>query len=303
MDEYHRFPALTRSQLKDAMKSMRNFQELHVTRTRKKDPIDKSKAPLRIGSAFHSLLLEGEEAYKKLVVPQEFKDFRTKDAQNWRDSVLEQKLVYLSAEEEKVVRAMVTGAMRNARLRELFENVDQLWRPELTWRMWYTPQICVQARTDWFSRNGIFKGEHVGPLVLDIKSIDALYEFDADKHMANAYFDFGYFIQVPYYCEVVGSVLKELEKVVDAVPYPKFLMAYCEKEPPYDAVVVEPDQETVNLGRLWILLLIKKIVHCHQTGVWPGIADDDVMPLKLMPYHRRPIEQQLGIGYERRRLE
>lgn len=73
---------------------------------------------MQFGSALHALVLEGEEAYAKAAVVPPFDNFRTKEAQAWRDAALADGLLIVTPDMDRRLRHMAELILNHPELGE-----------------------------------------------------------------------------------------------------------------------------------------------------------------------------------------
>lgn len=91
---------------------------------------------MEFGSGLHALLLEGEEAYAKAAIVSPFDNFRTKDAQTWRDEMRARGLIILDADSDRRIRHMAALILNHPELggpmQKGLSEVSILWTHEAT---------------------------------------------------------------------------------------------------------------------------------------------------------------------------
>lgn len=109
-----------------------------------------------------------------------------------------------------------------------------------------------RVRVDWLH-----------PQVLgDVKTAESAHP----HRFAKAAGDHGYYIQAPYYMDV----LRELGH-----PAKGFAFVVVEKSPPYPVSVVQLGVNSIKLGRKRYIEGLRILRDCKAAGVWPGYAPDD----------------------------
>ena len=250
---YHSAEAFGIHDLADLSPYPIRFHLKHVTH----ELPDKEDSPaLAFGRYLHCLALEGEEvAGARFVEAPDGIDRRTKDGKAawaaFQSEAAGREMV--SQEDSSTAWAIVRAIQAKPAAKALFEKGE----PEVVFRfaMKFFP---VQARVDWFIEKPAGNGP---PLIVDLKSIDRLEDFERQ------FLNYGYYRQAAFYRQVVKSVLK-----LEADP--QFLFVVVEKQAPHLVSVVAPDAQSLDLG--WRecerdLLTLRK---CVETGVWPGSPDD-----------------------------
>lgn len=96
----------------------------------------KPSEEMQFGSALHALVLEGEEAYAKAAVIPPYDNFRTKEAQAWRDEMLAQGLLIVSPDMDRRIRHMAALILNHPELggpmQAGMSEVSILWTHETT---------------------------------------------------------------------------------------------------------------------------------------------------------------------------
>lgn len=223
----------------------------------------------RFGRKLHALALEGEDIFNSryCVVPADAPERPTEKnilAKKKADSTLE-KIAWWAAfmptvgnrelideEDEALARAMVKAIRTKPVLASLFEE----GQPEVTFRH-KMAHFGIQSRVDWFNPKAA-----PAPLIVDLKSIDQLEDFD------DQYLKFGYYKQAAFYRLVVGRVI--------GIPpeHIQFSFAVVEKRPPYLTEKRDPDADSLAIGQKAVLRDLAILRNCYETGVWPGSSEE-----------------------------
>lgn len=89
---------------------------------------------MQFGSALHALVLEGEEAYARAAVIPPFDNFRTKEAQAWRDATLAEGLLIVTPDMDRRIRHMAELILNHPELggpmQKGLSEVSVLWTHE-----------------------------------------------------------------------------------------------------------------------------------------------------------------------------
>ncbi len=104
------------------------------------------------------------------------------------------------------------------------------------------------------------------------------YKSTASAHpraFAKSLFDFGYFIQAPYYLDLAADLGMSLGD---------FVFIAQEKDPPYLVGVYRLDDDDMDLGRRRIRTALQRFRDCRETDVWPGYAVPENHTLSLPNY-------------------
>lgn len=93
-------------------------------------------AEMQFGSALHALVLEGEDAYRKVAVISPFDNFRTKEAQLWRDATLAEGLLIVTPDMDRRIRHMAALILNHPELGDPMQKglseLSVLWTHEPT---------------------------------------------------------------------------------------------------------------------------------------------------------------------------
>jgi hypothetical protein len=106
--------------------------------------VDKAKPHFDFGKALHALVLEGEEAFDKLVAISPFDDFRKKVAQEWRDEQIAAGKGILDSDEVEVIRHMAALIHNHPEFNSL---PTKKWAKEVA-VFWEQDGILMRAKFD-----------------------------------------------------------------------------------------------------------------------------------------------------------
>ena len=220
-------------------------------------PADKDSPALTFGRALHALALEGEEVFEgRYVCAPEGIDRRTTVGKAaWAAFQAESAGREIIAREDyDTAWAMVRAIRAKPGAAALFAK----GLPEVTFRH-AMKHYALQSRVDWFNETPEGGGP---PMIVDLKSIDCLEEFDRQFEK------FGYYRQAAMYRAVVSSVMK-LEKME-----PQFVFVVVEKQAPHQVAVRTPDAQSLDLGWQEVQKDLTTLRTCLESGVWPGEPDE-----------------------------
>lgn len=103
------------------------------------------------------------------------------------------------------------------------------------------------------------------------------------EQIAKAVYEYGYYIQGPWYLEGV--------RALGIHNTPRMLFVFQEKTPPYVTTVTELDLTALKLGRSQMRRALETYARCQSTGVWPGYSDQ-VELIQLPVYAERKLEEE-----------
>ena len=302
IDVYHRTPAISNSKLADfAAPTGRPslFYEKHVLGIREQQ----AESPaLFMGNVADCLVLEGPEAMDRRYVinPRpHFGDMRikvNKEAQaKWEllnTPILEQFDASVKAGKIPVSQEDYAFAMRlrEAVLRnKIARAVLACGKPQITWRI-RMPHFLVQCRTDYFVESASAELAQYLPvnegdaLFVDLKTTDSLDE-EGYASFWKQVRQKRYYRQLALYREVIQPILKR--------PIAFACLIAVEKTPPYECGVYVPPEKDMQLGIEEILWTLRNLQLCAQKGVWPGVPQDQVVPLPLKEWHHREVAGEM----------
>lgn len=260
IDAYHEQDAVSHSKLKALDDCPLLYFRKYVARTIPDD--FERKAAQSVGTAIHALLEGGQTSFNhQVAVNRKFKDFKTAEARDWRDTQLLTGKVVLTKAELGTVLSMHASILAHPDASQLLLE----GQPEVTFRL-ALEKFHVQARADRWHPKGIklpsLPDRPLRPTIVDLKSTASL-AADGFETFQKAFRDRKYYRQAALYREVVASVegLTEL---------PDFFYVVTENCEPFNTVVFEPDRESMALARKEILGQLRTLRDCYTTGIWPG---------------------------------
>lgn len=218
-----------------------------------------SREEFDLGKAFHTEILGTGAA----TVVCDFRDWRTKPAQEAKAAAYEAGKVPLLRHQHEQVQAMADAVRADPLAAALLSKGEPeqslFWIDERTgiWR---------RARLDWLRPDAI----------VDLKTCESADE----DHIRKAIARYGYHAQDDFYREAVRALgLGDLP----------FLFVFVEKAPPHLVHVVQLGPDELAAGRRINERAIDVFAECQRTGRWPGYADD-ITTITLPPYALRTEE-------------
>lgn len=122
--------------------------------------------------------------------------------------------------------------------------VTILWTHERT-------GLRLKARVDWLCE-----------AICDFKSTSFIDGFGFGRSAASL----GYHIRAAFYTDAVRALTDTWRPSV---------FICCESSAPHDVAVRTVPQQAIDRGRILYGELLIKLVHCRETGRWPGVAEDE----------------------------
>lgn len=297
-DVYHANDALSNSQVFDLHTEVRSrfgstviWKETYIDRTRQKT----KRRVYDIGSAIHTLVLEGEAAFNSdfVVLDANF-SFSGKDAKLTSARALNAVLIEPIQDDDLIAsmagwkkdeieaffaerpsRPILTPAehelvsMLATRVRHHPDVIDLLSAgyPEVVFRSDADIALGfpVQCRIDWWNPAGC-KFSNGQPCAVDLKTVDNL------GLVKKAFADHGYYRSYPFYQQVTRAVTGDFA-------FDDFIFVFVEKTEPYEILVRRPDRESYEKGLDEVTSDLALIASCLSSGVWPAAERDGELTL------------------------
>jgi PDDEXK-like domain of unknown function (DUF3799) len=199
------------------------------------------------GTAAHSIVLEGDESGLVIL---DYKDYRTKDAQEQQAKAYEENKTPLLTKEVEQVREMADAIRRHPIAGRLFGS----GKPEQS-AFWQDPETGVwrRARFDWLPE--ISSSRRL--IIPDYKT-----SVSADPYkFAKTCWDYRYHMQDPWYRDAITQM-----NLHDDVA---FVFVVQEKTAPYTVNVIELDITAVRTGRDLNRRALTTYANCAANNHWP----------------------------------
>jgi hypothetical protein len=205
-----------------------------------------AEAKYDVGTACHSLLLEGRNA----IAVVDADSWRTKDAQALRDSFRAEGRVPLLAKDALDVALMCEAIQDQLDHLEIDPPLLSQGQPEQT-LLWHEPNgVCCRARVDWLADDHTY--------VTDIKTTSRSAN---PSKFSRTMFDLGYDVQAAFY-------RRGVERLTGIVP--EFRLLVCETSAPYAVSVMGLAPSAVELADAKVDYAIATWARCLESGVWPS---------------------------------
>lgn len=232
-----------------------SFSDLNPDRFWKEDESD----ALRFGRAAHALLL-GDEVFSEnyAVRPDDFKDYKTKAAREWRDRVIANNKSPITLAELEHIVAM-SKSLAAAGVKDTM--MDGTPEASLIWQD--KTGVWLKSRMDMLPNSGD---------MADLKTTT-----DASRRACEQTITkYGYEMQV-----ALGHM--GMEAVLGRRPPGSFLI-FVKKTPPYTVNIVPISEDAIYWGKAQIRRAIDTFAKCLETGDWPtdnpGFAEYELPPWK-----------------------
>ena len=279
-DEYHQGPGVSKSDLSLFAKSPLHWW--HAKRNPERERTEPAAA-LVLGSAIHSAVLEPDlfpSAYASLPedAPKRPTDRQVNAAKPsadtlnaiawWRDfEAANAGKELLTAEQWTTTLAVRDAVRRHPIARTIFTG----GRAEQSVH-------AIDAETGAHIK---CRFDYLGGMAADLKSCD-----DASPDgFGRAAFNFSYYLQPPWYFDVMQSAFGEAP--------PWWVFVAVEKKPPYAIGIYYVTQEQLDLGRRQARQLLTRLLAAQKLDQWPSYSDHEVRALELPAWGVRQIEMGL----------
>jgi hypothetical protein len=236
------------------------------------------------GRAAHKLLIEGLDGFESeyAIRPDEYPDFRSKAAQQWRADQIERGLTVLTPEDIFHIKGMAQSLGAHPMVKTGI--LDGMIERSLIWQDEDTG-IWIKARPD------VIPGDCTD--ISDLKTTGSVDDDSIQKSMTS----FGYHVQAAVACAGVKAVMN--------IDVESFTLVFAEKLPPYAVRVVTIPTEDIARGASQMKWAIREFAKCLKTGVWPGPGNgaEDAEFMGMSQWARDKIDRRLGILLPAQELE
>lgn len=253
-EKYLELPGDSSSALKEMLKS-----PLHYKRSREQRR--KDKKPLRMGRAGHSAALEPDRLLLDFAVWRNDKDGNTRRryGKEWEAFVAANPGKTLINEPEFNEMLRMRDATRSHSVAAKL--LSATGRNELTilWTHERTGRRC-KSRLDRLT----------GDVVIDIKTT----RDPSPRKFGRDAYELGYLLQAGFYADAAKAI---------GIERPRFKIIAVQNVEPFDCAVHTLTELHLGQGRDQYNAAMDRIVECEASGVWPGVAPDEV-ELELPSY-------------------
>ena len=227
------------------------------------------------GRAAHKLLIEGRKDFELeyAVRPEEWKDWRSKAAQEWRDEQVKAGLTVLTQDDLFNIAGMAKSLAAHPMVRTGI--LDGLIERSCVWQDERTG-IWLKARPDAMP----------APTDLaDLKTTASVSDDDLQRSITN----FGYNVQ--------AAVAMAGVEAVTGVRPESFTLVFAEKAAPWSVRVVTLMAEDIDRGASIMRWATWEFAKAVRTGIWlgpdRGVADAEFLPMS--GWARKVIDERLSI--------
>ncbi|KQS55938.1 hypothetical protein ASG17_07760 [Brevundimonas sp. Leaf363] len=239
-------------------------------------PEAKDRPHFSIGRAAHHLLYLGRKGFDDefVVRPEQWSDWRTKEAKVWRDAaILAGKTVITDNE-----LALIAGMARSLAAHPLVKQgvLDGAVERSLIFKDPVTG-AWLKSRPDNIPVDS--------GLMADLKTTDSVSDDDLERSLAS----FGYHMQ--------AALAGMASEAVLGRPMEQFALVWVEKAPPHCVRVTVLTGADIERGQLQLRTAIDQFAAAVKSGVWPGPGGDrrDAEYLQLPAWAAKRIDSRLEI--------
>lgn len=253
-DKYHSLPAISSSQLKEALRSPAHYFAKYLADDRERS---EATANMQLGSAVHVLFLEPAIANSELATAPEC-DRRTKVGKEaWAafNEAAAGKII-LTSDQMKDAEAMASS-LRAHPINQIVMEGKGYREASIFYRDLESDLAC-RVRPDY----------HIPPcaewengLIIDLKTTDDARPSAFARTVAN----FGYHTSAAMYCD-------GFQAYYGTEKPPEFLWLVIERSRPYACAAYQASEETLFAGHAKKREALELIAHCQRLGHWPSYS-------------------------------
>lgn len=278
IDAYHSHPAVSRSGLMLINQSPQHYWWKYLSGQAEKE----DTTALRIGSAFHTLVLEQHTFEARAVIIPDGAPKRPSITQLNAKKPSEDTIAAIEWWARWDQYAGARLQFTQAEFAELQDMAAALLNQPATGRViapqgrieasffWYDPdyRVTVKCRPDYWREDGI---------VVDVKTTNDASRDDFEKSIVK----YGYDVQA--YMQMEG-----IERVTGKRPQ-AFVFACIEKKKPNATAFYMADSDLLECGKTRYHKLMAKYAECMEKGIWPGYGAM-VQPIGVPSWFARQLE-------------
>ncbi len=279
MTEYHGQPTVGPSVSSSGLRTIWADSPAHFWCRSRMNPArlpEEDKPHFTLGRLAHRLLLEGRTDFDRefVVRPEQWSDWRSKDAKAWRESVQASGLTVITQEDLELVTGMARSLAAHPMVKAGILDGDV--ERSLIFK---DPETGV-----WLKSRPDVIPNHSGDLA-DLKTCQSVATDALQKSLGG----FGYQMQAA----LAGAALK----AAAGIDMETFSFVWVEKAPPHCVRVTTLTAEDLLRGRLQNEAATRIFAECCRTGNWPGPGGDaqDAEFLSISPWSAKSIDERLEL--------
>lgn len=247
MDEYQEHPAVSRSGLMEMMRSPQHYHWRYLSGKAEKE----DTTPLRVGAAFHTLVLEPDTFHSRAIVwsgkPRNTKEGKDEYAAAQASANGRVLLKQGEFDDLKDMAAALLAQPASSKVIAKNGKIESSF-------FWFDDEFKVwaKARPDYYRDDGI---------VLDLKTCEDASREAFEKSIVN----YGYDIQAYMQMEAIKQVTG---KAPD-----NFVFVCVEKDKPHCTAFYVADQAMLECGSVRYARLMSRYAECFHAKNWPGYGN------------------------------
>ncbi|HYE29946.1 MAG TPA: PD-(D/E)XK nuclease-like domain-containing protein [Methylomirabilota bacterium] len=261
-EQYAKAEGVNSSLLKEMRRSPAHAR--YYIQSRLEEDNKREATALKLGRLVHKFVHEPAIAMDGLVVKPESMKFSTNEGKAWRDEQENQGKHIITQDERDQLLGMVSSVLNCKSAREFIEasycETSVFCETKVRLDRDDETTVTLKARVDQLITRG--------NAIADLKTAA-----DASPHgFSKAMWDFGYYMQAPFYVDAVNNAQQALGKDYGHKKLMVFIVV--EKTPPYPVYLYCPDTEAMKRGRSDYKALLAQYVRCKREDRWPGPPAD-----------------------------
>jgi len=234
------------------------------------------KPHFTLGRLAHRLLLEGRADFDKEFVtrPEQWSDWRTKDARAWRDDAQAAGLTVITTDDLEAVTQMAQSLgvhpLVKAGILDGYVERSLVYRDEAT-------GVWLKSRPDVIPSHSFD--------CVDLKTCQSV----STEALRQSLGSYGYQMQAA----LAGLALK----AAAGIEMETFTFVWVEKAPPYCVRITTLTPEDLLRGQMQVEAATRIFAECVATGNWPGPGGDqqDAEFLSIAPWAAKTIDERLEV--------
>jgi exodeoxyribonuclease VIII len=237
---------LSCSGMKALLKSPKHFDWWLKT---DKEPTD----AMKLGSAFHSRLLEGPEIFASEFAVMEDHDARTKDGKAYRAQFEAENLgkTVLKKDAMLKIEAMISSVLSNKYASQLLNSKEGI--AELA-HFWISDDVHCRGKFDFIRPDD--------GIIVDVKTTADLMLENFERRAA----DLLYHMQAAFYLDGSSQIYGKT--------FSDFYIIAIENDEPFDVAVYLYNHQSIDQGRSTYKKALNVYRSCKESKTWPGIGND-----------------------------
>lgn len=236
------------------------------------------KPQFAVGRLAHKLLLEGRAGFEDefAVRPEEWSDWRSKDAKMWREAMLAEGKTVVTPEDMELVVGMAESLRAHPLVKAPYRILDGMVEKSLVFRHAETG-VWLKSRPDVIPNDS-------GDLV-DLKTTVSVTTDALEKSLGS----YGYQMQ--------AALAAMALKATTGIEMQSFSFVWVEKAPPFCVRVTALRSEDLLRGAMQVDAAARIFADCLESGVWhgPGGTQSDAEYLALPSFAAKRIDDQLEV--------